>query len=185
MGYNLLDKKKHVLAKEMLRLVSRIDTIKNSIDNCFKDAYLALAKVNTVLGVEACKKLVESIKIEDGLNISRKAIMGIELVSVKLNMKDFSMPYDVTSSNSQVDMALLMFYKLKCALAELAELENNIYRLARAIKKVEKRTNALKNIIIPQSELNLKYIVDVLEEREREEFSRLKIIKNNLNRDGV
>ena len=51
------------------------------------------------------------------------------------------------------------------------------YRLATAIKKAQRRANALQNILIPRYENMVKYIVDSLEEKEREEFSRLKVIK--------
>ena len=60
----------------------------------------------------------------------------------------------------------------------LAEIENSIYRLAIAIKKTQKRANALKNIIIPKYESQLQFITNSLEEKEREEFSRQKVIKS-------
>ena len=59
----------------------------------------------------------------------------------------------------------------------LAEVENSVYRLANAIRKAQKRANALKNIVIPEFEGNIKFISDALEEKEREEFSRQKVIK--------
>ena len=59
----------------------------------------------------------------------------------------------------------------------LAEVDNSIYRLATAIKKAQRRANALQNILIPRYENMVKYIVDSLEEKEREEFTRLKVIK--------
>ncbi len=59
----------------------------------------------------------------------------------------------------------------------LAEIENSVYRLANEIKKTQRRANALSNIIIPQFEETIKMITEALEEKEREEFSRLKVIK--------
>ena len=50
-------------------------------------------------------------------------------------------------------------------------------RLATNIKKTQKRANALKNITIPKFESLTKEIQNALEEKEREEFSRLKVIK--------
>ena len=60
----------------------------------------------------------------------------------------------------------------------LAEVDNSIYRLATAIKKAQRRANALQNILIPRYEGMVKYILESLEEKEREEFSRLKVIKS-------
>ena len=71
----------------------------------------------------------------------------------------------------------MSFSREKQITVVLAEVENCIFRLAAAIKKAQKRANALQNILIPRYEDMVKYIVDSLEEKEREEFSRLKVIK--------
>jgi V/A-type H+-transporting ATPase subunit D len=49
--------------------------------------------------------------------------------------------------------------------------------LASSIKKTQKRANALDHIIIPGLQEEIKAITDSLEEKDREEFSRLKVIK--------
>ena len=55
--------------------------------------------------------------------------------------------------------------------ALLAEVENSVYRLANAIRKTQRRANALENIVIPRYEETAKFITDALEEKDREEFS--------------
>jgi V/A-type H+-transporting ATPase subunit D len=69
--------------------------------------------------------------------------------------------------------------------AELAEVENSVYRLADSIKKTQKRANALKNIMIPRFQKAVKFISDALEEKDREEFSRLKVIKAKKEREKL
>ena len=59
----------------------------------------------------------------------------------------------------------------------IAEVENSVYRLANTIRKTQKRANALKNISIPRFESTIKVISEALEEKEREEFTRQKVIK--------
>ena len=73
---------------------------------------------------------------------------------------------------------------MKHLTAILAEVENSIYRLATAVKKTQSRANALKNIVIPKFQANAKYISDSLEEKEREEFSRMKVIKLHKNKSA-
>jgi len=70
------------------------------------------------------------------------------------------------------------FLKVKELTIKLAEIENSVYKLAYAVKRTQKRVNALKNIVIPRFEKNIHSISGSLEEKEREEFSRLKVIKN-------
>ena len=74
-------------------------------------------------------------------------------------------------------MARLAFEKVKELTLKLSMIENSAYRLAAAIKKTQKRANALKNITIPHYMQLSKDISDALEEKEREEFTRLKVIK--------
>ena len=85
--------------------------------------------------------------------------------------------YGLERVNSRFDLAVLYFHQVKEMTAVLAEVENSVYRLANAIRKAQKRANALKNIVIPEFEGNIKFISDALEEKEREEFSRQKVIK--------
>jgi V/A-type H+-transporting ATPase subunit D len=71
-----------------------------------------------------------------------------------------------------------MFQKVRDLTVKLAEIDNATYRLANAIRKAQKRANALENVVIPRFQQNIKYISEVLEEKERESFIRQKIIKN-------
>ena len=71
----------------------------------------------------------------------------------------------------------LAFEKVKELTLRLSMIENSAYRLAAAIKKTQKRANALKNITIPHYMQLSKDIAEALEEKEREEFTRLKVIK--------
>ena len=54
-----------------------------------------------------------------------------------------------------------------------------IFRLEKSIEKVQRRANALKEIIIPRDEKIAKKIEDILDETDMEEFARLKMIKKD------
>ena len=82
------------------------------------------------------------------------------------------------NTTPSLDEAFINFNKVKVLTARLAEIENSVYRLANAVKKTRKRANSLKNVVIPNFKSQIKMITEVLEEKEREEFSRLKVIKS-------
>ena len=96
---------------------------------------------------------------------------------ISYNKQPLKMTYDIERSNSKVDYAYNCFYKVKQLTVLLAEVENSVYRLANTIRKTQKRANALKNISIPRFESTVKVITEALEEKEREEFTRQKVIK--------
>ena len=85
--------------------------------------------------------------------------------------------YAFSTTKESIDIAREAFRKVKDLTIKLSMVENAAYRLASNIKKTQKRANALQNITIPMYS-NLVYsITNALEEKEREEFTRLKVIK--------
>ncbi len=177
MGYDLMDRKRNILIREMMLLMEKAQELRNSVEETYREAYSALQDANVTLGV--IDNLAESIPIEDGVEISYRSVMGVDIPNVSLiNNKRNFIPYGFYSTNSQLDKAYVSFSKVKTITVMLAEVDNSIYRLAVAIKKAQRRANALQNILIPKFEGTVSYIVDSLEEKEREEFSRLKVIKS-------
>ena len=176
LGYDLLDRKRNILVREMMQLIDRASAIQENINSTYAKAYLALQKANVTLGM--CTEFAQAIPIDNSLDIDLRSVMGVELPVVTLDDAKPDMYYGLNATNSSLDEAYLSFLEVKKMTAQLAEIENNVYRLADAIKKTQKRANALNNIMIPQFTATIKYITEALEEKEREDFSRLKVIKN-------
>lgn len=176
MGYELLDKKRNILIREMMTLIDRANEIQGKIDNAYSEAYLALQRANILSGF--CDEISRSVPLENGLKLSYRSVMGVEIPIVSLQEESVpGLHYGLFNTSSPLDDAYLKFNEVKVFTTELAEVENSVYRLADSIKKTQKRANALKNIMIPKFEAAVKFITDALEEKEREEFSRLKVIK--------
>jgi V/A-type H+-transporting ATPase subunit D len=176
LGYDLMDRKRNVLVREMMTLIDKAKTIQGDIDDTYSRAYECLRKANITLGI--CEGLSEDVPIEKSVTLETRSVMGVSLPTLSVDDKDSVIPYGFDSSNIMLDEAYLAFSKVKKLTVELAEVENSVYRLAVAIKKTLKRANALKNIMIPDFTENIKYISSYLEEKEREERSRLKVIKS-------
>ena len=176
MGYDLMDRKRNILIREMMQLMEKAQMLRDSVENTYKEAYEALQDANVTLGV--IDSLAESVPVEDGIEISYRSVMGVDIPDVTLSNKKTFVPYGFYATNSQLDKAYVSFSKVKKITVMLAEVDNSIYRLAIAIKKAQRRANALQNILIPKFEGTVSYIIDSLEEKEREEFSRLKVIKS-------
>ena len=175
-GYELLDKKRNILVREMMTLIDRAAEIQNRIDATYSKAYLALQRANITMGY--IDDIARSIPEEDSLKLTYRSVMGVEIPIVTIDKQETpELFYGLQSTDAAFDEAYACFSKVKILTADLAEVENSVYRLADAIKKTQKRANALKNIMIPRFEEGVKFITDALEEKDREEFSRLKVIK--------
>ena len=175
-GFDLLDRKRNILVREMMTLIDSAKTIQEQIDDCYSQAYLALQRANVAHGV--VEDIAASVPVEDGLTLSSRSVMGVELPIVNLEPRPLELSYGFVFTSALVDEAYLKFNRVKTLSAELAEVENSVYRLATAINKTQKRANALKNIVIPRLTSTVKNISESLEEKEREDFSRLKVIKS-------
>ena len=175
MGYELLDRKRNILIRELMGLVGKAESLRNSIEDTYKEAYRELQLANISMGI--ITPFASCIPVENGVELSSKSVMGVELPKVTLEEKPLQVNYGFARTNSQLDKAYIAFDKVKKITVTLAEVENSIYRLSVAIKKTQRRANALQNIIIPRHEKTVKFISDSLEEKEREEFSRMKVIK--------
>lgn len=174
-GFELLDRKRNIIVREMMALIDRAASIQSRIDDGYAKAYLALQRANVAHGI--CADIAAAVPVENGLSLSSRSVIGVEIPIVKLDPQPVELNYGFVSSSALVDEAYIRFDEVKKLTAELAEVENSVYRLATAVNKTQKRANALKNIIIPRLTSTVKYITDSLEEKEREDFSRLKVIK--------
>lgn len=175
LGFDLIDKKRNILIREMMNLIDVAKSIRGEIEETFETAYKALQTANITLGI--CENLANSVPVDDGVEIKYRSVMGVEIPKITLNSQLATEAYGLFETNSQLDLAYISFHKAKKISVILAEIENSVYRLAKEIKKTQRRANALKNVNIPKIELKIKQISNYLEEKEREEFSRLKIIK--------
>ncbi|MDD6032809.1 MAG: V-type ATP synthase subunit D [Oscillospiraceae bacterium] len=176
LGYDLMDRKRSILIREMMLLIDQAKTVRDEIDETYKTAYKALQRANMTQGL--CDEVARCIPEEQSIRITYRSVMGVEIPHILYEKRDPALSYSLGSTNSQHDIAYLCFDRCKYLTITLAEVENSVYRLAVAIKKAQRRANALQNIIIPGFEENEAFISGALEEKEREEFSRLKVIRH-------
>lgn len=176
-GYDLLDKKRNILIREMMMLIDRAQDIQAKINNAYTEAYTALQNANISLGITRIMEIADCIDIDDSLDIKYRSVMGVEIPEVNNIKSDKQVIYDLLNTGDQLDIAFIKFNLVKELTIELAAVENSVYRLANNIKKTQKRANSLKNINIPKYEEIVAVITNFLEEKEREEFTRLKVIK--------
>lgn len=178
-GYELMDKKRNILIRELMELIDEAKGIQSEIDITFTTAYKALQKANVQLGISYVEELALAVPVENSIRIKTRSIMGTEIPLVEANLSSSMPVYSYYSTRESLDLAKVSFEKVKELTINLSMIENSAYRLASNIKKTQKRANALKNITIPYYENLSVSIQNALEEKEREEFTRLKVIKKN------
>ena len=167
-GYDLMDRKRNILIRELMDLIDEARTIQEEIDTTFTYAYQCLQRANIENGISNVELLAYTVPIENSITIQTRSIMGTEIPHVKY-VPDAGKPtYAFSTTHESIDRAREAFRKVKDLTVKL---------LAGNIKKTQKRANALQNITIPMYSSLVYTITNALEEKEREEFTRLKVIK--------
>lgn len=176
-GYELMDKKRNILIRELMDLIDRAKNIQEEIDTTFTYAYSCLQRANIDNGINLVSQVAYTVPLENSIKIQVRSVMGTEIPRVKYLPDDNKPTYAFSATKESVDIAREAFRAVKDLTVKLAEVETSAYRLASSIKKTQKRANALKNITIPTYQSLVYTITNALEEKEREEFTRLKVIK--------
>ena len=159
-----MDKKRNILIRELMDLIDQAKDIQSQIDTTFRSAYTV-------------QEISRTVPVEDSIEIKTRSVMGTEIPLVRSQPSSGDPTYAYYGTKASLDEARAAFEKVKELTIRLSMVENSAYRLAVNIKKTQKRANALKNITIPKYEALTKSISNALEEKEREEFTRLKVIK--------
>ena len=184
-GFELLEQKREILIMELMRLVEQVKLVERDLDRRVASAYGALKQMLVRMGREAARDASEGIQFEYAAHEKQGKLMGIPLPTVDLSMPRLELKYSFMSTSSACDATTVEFFELLKLLARMAEIRTMVWRLAKEVRKTQRRVNALERIVIPDVQQTRQFIEGVLEEREREVFFVQKILKARLLGDRV
>ncbi|PNR92509.1 V-type ATP synthase subunit D [Petrotoga sp. 9PWA.NaAc.5.4] len=177
-GHDLLERKRNIIMKELVDLIEQAKEIQERILIIFAKAYEALQLANLDLGIENVEEYADGIPEYEELKIRFRSVMGVEVPEIFREEKPkIEIPYEIYRTDAALDEAYISFKTVLSLIIEAAMIENKVYKLAYEAQKTKKRVSALENIVIPQLKQSIKFIQDTLEELDREEFFKLKMIK--------
>jgi len=178
-GKKLLEQKKLILQREMDKYIKERKELKKRGENLLKEAFESLKNANVDIGIERVADIANGIEKDDSLDIKYISVMGVEIPSVVIGEKEQKINFGLYEATVAMDEAIVKFQEVKEYLVNFAQIETTITRLKASIEKVERRINALEQVIIPRDEKIAKKISDILDETEMEEFARLRIVKKD------
>ena len=179
-GYDLLDQKRQILIYELLSRLERGRRTEQQLEPLMKEAFAALSEALLDAGSEGLARSALGVRVDHEVRLSSQSLMGLRLPGVQTTIPSVGAQFGLTGTSINIDQAMRRFLKLLPVIAALAELENAVLRLTRELRKTQRRCNALSKIFIPAHEQAIKYITGSLEERERESFTILKMIRKRL-----
>jgi len=177
-GYQILDRKREVLTTELVRMAHDATELQKEMWLLQDQAYATLEKAQLTMGEEHVEWAALAAHKSVDVQLSFRGIMGVAVPTIKASGTPPEMPYSLGDTSATLDEAHAAFRKVLVLVPELARLVTAVFRLANELRKTTRRCNALQHIFIPEYEAIVTFIISSLEEREREDTFRLKLLKN-------
>ena len=182
-GHGLLKEKRDALIKEFFDILDRVKGVREAAERSLKEANEALLEAQIAMGDLAVRKASLSVKESIDVDIKSRSVMDVSVPVTNVKMEERSIidrGYSFSDTTIQLDEAAKKFEESIKFLIELGEVEKTIFLLAEEIEATKRRVNALEHIMIPRFENTEKYIDMRLQEMERENFVRLKMIRSTI-----
>ena len=179
-GFELLEQKRQILIAELMKRVARAIQVRSEANEALRLAFAALREGQLDVGSEAIDRAALGVDMDHQVELSTQPLMGMKIPRVKVQTEDVGVRYGFGGTSTNVDVAMRRFVEVLPLIGQLAELENAVMRLAVELRKTQRRCNALSKIFMPNYRETISYITGALEERERESFVILKMIRDRL-----
>jgi len=187
-GHSLLKRKSEALTKRFREITRRIDEAKRKMGRVMQIAAFSLAEVTYAVGGDIGYQIQESAKAARfRVRTKQENVSGVFLPQFESFTTEGNNDFGLTGlgkGGQQVQRCRETYARAVETLVELASLQTAFVILDEVIKVVNRRVNAIEHVIIPRTENTIKYINSELDELDREEFYRLKKVKNNKQRDN-
>ena len=176
-GYDLLEQKREILVMELMHKVEQVKMLERDLDQRVATAYPCLKRMLLAVGRERADKLSANIHYEYELSEKKVLIAGMNLLGLEIKLPEAELKYSPANSFAECDETVLEFFGLLKILTELAAVRTIAWRLAREVRKTQRRVNALEKMVIPTARETRAYIESALEEKDREAFFTSKLLK--------
>ena len=177
-GREVLERKRDILIRELRNSIYDAERTREELLAALAIAYQNLREANIAKGSETIANVALGSSAKANYIVDYKSIMGVTVPSVKFQGESNVKPdYGFASTSVELDKAFKQFYSVLELIADLARAEGTTFQIANDVRRTQRRVNALNYVLIPRYRNIVKSIELVLEEKDREEFVRTKIIK--------
>ncbi|KAJ8396912.1 hypothetical protein AAFF_G00012350 [Aldrovandia affinis] len=178
-GSEPAQKKADALSMRFRLILRKIIETKTLMGEVMREAAFSLAEAKFAAGDFSTTVIQNVNKAQVKVRAKRDNVAGVTL-PVFEHYQEGGDSYELTGlarGGEQLAKLKRNYAKAVELLVELASLQTSFVTLDEAIKITNRRVNAIEHVIIPRIERTLSYIISELDEREREEFYRLKKIQ--------
>jgi V/A-type H+-transporting ATPase subunit D len=177
-GYDLLEQKREILVMELMQMVEKVKLLENDIEKQIDRAYPSLRNMFMTVGRNRTERVAKTVNYDYDIREKRVILAGMTFSTVSVELPRRKLAWSYLNSFADCDKVMIDFFELLRLLTEMASIRTIVWRLAKEVKKTQRRVNALDKQVIPQTRETRTYIESILEERERESIFVLKALKS-------
>lgn len=178
MVHKILDDKREVLLKRIDEMIEEANKAREDIWAPLENIYSAVFDAYLSLGTGTLESIAMLTPSAMEVDVNVRRIVDVKIPTLQVSTKNLeSLSYGFADTNAAVDKAAKLIKNVLPGICKAAEFENAIFSLAKELERTQRLINALEYVIMPQYENSIRFITSTLEEREREEFVRLKKVK--------
>ncbi|AAK40881.1 V-type ATP synthase subunit D [Saccharolobus solfataricus] len=179
----LLENKREVLLLYLRTYASQYEKIYNEVNEEMKKVYESYLQAVASEGISNIEEMALSQKPSLEVNSAIKVIFGVKVPTIRLDKSTIpAKPFSDVETSPYLSESYEEMTEALNKIIELVELESTIRSLVSELRKTQRLINSIDNYILPFYRGSIKFIKQILEDRQREEFSRLKIIRRILQR---
>ena len=183
-GLEILKDKEDALIAEFMQNIRKTKKMRSEMQETINDG---LEKLNTAYDLNGQTKtnlIAMSTTPQTNITITNTNIMGVltpKIQTHNISRKPDERGYAINDTDESIDKTADIFENVLKKTLEVGEIENNALILGSEITKTRTKANAIEKNIIPNLYSDEKQIKRDLNERERQEISKIKRIKKMMN----
>lgn len=184
-GRDLLEQKRTALLKEFMRTADLALERSDTLELTAEQARHALARAEAMTGAESVRSASLASLSGLALEVTNVSVMGVHVPHIeqkRVTRSALERGYSIVGASTAIDEAASAFEAEVEAIIQLAEIEIRLTRLGEEIQRTSRRLNALDHFVIPRLKSEQDFIQMALDERERADHFRLKLVKKSLER---
>ena len=183
-GYDLLERKREILMLELMKRIDEVKVLDREMRRRAGTAYPVLRRMLLAAGRDNARELATGVKADFAARERRVQVSGISMPALEAVAPERRLQSSFMNSFSDSDETAAEFAGMLELVAAMAGLRAIVWRLAKEVRKTQRRVNALEKMVIPESKAIKSFIEDSLEEREREAVFSTKRLKARKEREA-
>lgn len=175
-GYQLLDEKRILLAGEIRRQLAQLRERRRELEAAAQAARAAFEAALRRHGLDALAVHLPASFAQEALVVAQSRLLGLGLLEARLRPPATPVPHGMPpeAASAEVRECARAYRELLAHAVALAACELTLRRLTREYVRTERRTRAIENILLPEIDVAVRFLEELLDGMDQEEFARLR-----------